>query len=101
MDRCAVPGCRGEVELVYLGHGVCDNHWNQLADDASRARLRMALGLAATTPAAVEGKPMSENTIPAADNAATEEAMPTKKAEAKASKKTSAAKAAKPTQTKK
>ena len=59
-DRCAVPECRGEVELVYLDHGICDNHWNQLADDVSRSRLRMALGIDTTTPAAME-EPMEEN----------------------------------------
>ena len=92
-DGCAVPGCRGEVELIYVGHGVCDNHWNQLADDASRARPRMALGFDATTTPAVEEEPMSENETIAAEQAATEEAMPEKKTDAKAPKKSRPAKA--------
>ena len=102
-DRCAVPGCRGEVELVYLEHGICDLHWTELnADDASRETLRMVLGLDATTPPAMEADMSeNENTIPAAENAAPEVAMATKKTETKAPKKTRTAKAAKPTPAKK
>ena len=87
-DRCAVPGCRGEVEIVYLGHGLCDRLWNELmADDASRTRLRMGLGLDTTTSPAREAD-MSETT--AAEGAAEETTV------AKKSKKAKPAKAAKP-----
>ena len=99
-DRCAVPGCRGEVALVYLDRGICDSHWMELnAGDASRERLRMALGLDVMTPPAMEVD-MSEIENTAAENAATEEAMPKAKTE-KAPKKTRAAKAAKPAKAKK
>ena len=100
-DRCAIPGCRGEVELIYLDHGICDSHWNELnADDASRERLRMVLGLDATTPPATEVD-MSEIENIAAENAATEETMPKTKSETKAPKKARAKKTTKPTQAKK
>ena len=81
-DRCAVPGCRGEVEIVYLGHGVCSHHWNELADDDSFSRLRMGLGIETAAPA-MEAD-MSEPTT-AAENAAEEATVPTK---TKATKKT-------------
>jgi len=100
-DRCAVPGCRGEVELIYLDRGLCDSHWTEMnADDVSRVRLRMVLGLDATPPPATEAD-MSENENNAAENAATEEPMPAKKTEVKAPKKARAAKAAKATTAKK
>jgi outer membrane biosynthesis protein TonB len=44
-DGCAVPGCRGEVDLIYLRHSLCSHHWNELADDDSFSRLRMVLGI--------------------------------------------------------
>jgi hypothetical protein len=88
-DRCAVPGCHGEVEIVYLDRGLCDRHWNELmADDASRTRLRMGLGLDTTTSPALEVE-MTENTT-AAEGAAEETTV------AKKSKKAKPAKAARP-----
>jgi hypothetical protein len=55
MDRRDVPRCRTEADITYLGHGVCENHWNQLtADDVSPDALRMALGMPAAPVAAME-----------------------------------------------
>jgi hypothetical protein len=42
-DRCTVKGCRGPADIGYLGKGICDEHWNQLANN--RKKLRAALGL--------------------------------------------------------
>jgi len=86
-DRCAVLRCRGEVEIVYLGHGVCSHHWNELADDDSFSRLRMVLGIE-TASTAMEVA-MDETTT-AAENAAEEATVPTK---SKATKKTKTSKA--------
>ena len=45
-DRCSVPGCRGEVEIVYLGHNVCSNHWNRFSSEHQPAGgLAKALGI--------------------------------------------------------
>jgi hypothetical protein len=79
-DRCTIRGCRAEAGLSYLGHGVCSTHWNELtADDAAPDALRMALGIEATAPAAMEVD-MSE----------------TKKTETKATKKSKSSKVPKP-----
>ena len=92
-DHCAVPRCRADVEIVYLGHGVCMNHWNRFtADDAPPDKLRMVLGIEADATNAREDT-MSETT-PAATQAATEETMTEKKSESKVAKKARAAKAA-------
>ena len=99
MSRCAVRGCRGRVELIYLDRGICDSHWQEMnADDASRQRLRVVLGLDATPPPAMEVD-MSENENPAVENAAKEETMPRTTTEKVP--KTRAAKVAKPAQAKK
>ena len=91
-DRCAVPGCRGEVDLIYLDRSLCDRHWNELmTDDASRARLRMGLGLDTTTSPAREAD-MSETT--AAEGAAEETTVAKKSKKAKPAK-TAKSKAAK------
>jgi len=91
-DHCAVPRCRADVEIVYLGHGVCMNHWNRFtADDAPPDKLRMVLGIEADATNARE-ETMSETT-PAAQ-AATAETMTEKKSESKVAKKARAAKAA-------
>ena len=45
-DRCAIPGCRGGVDLVYLGFGVCAHHWDRLnAEDQPANALARALGI--------------------------------------------------------
>jgi hypothetical protein len=85
-NRCAVPGCRDEVEIIYLDRGLCDRHWNELmADDASRTRLRMGLGLDTTTSPAREGD-MSETT--AAEGAAEETTVAKKSKKGKPAKTT-------------
>jgi hypothetical protein len=97
MDRCGIPRCRDEASIVYLGHGVCERHWNKLAaEDAPPDALRMALGVEGGHRAAVEGRAMddgkkagkSEQTeVPAKGKARTKKAAPAKataKAEAPA-----------------
>jgi hypothetical protein len=92
-DRCAIPGCGGEVEIIYLDRGLCDKHWNELiADDASRTRLRMGLGLDTTTSPALEAD-MSETETTAAEGAAEETTLEKK---TKGTKKAKLAKTAKP-----
>jgi hypothetical protein len=92
-DRCAIPGCGGEVEIIYLDRGLCDKHWNELiADDASRTRLRMGLGLDTTTSPALEAD-MSETETTAAEGAAEETTVAKK---TKGTKKAKLAKTAKP-----
>ena len=75
-DHCAVPRCRRDVEIVYLGRALCGHHWDELA---------------AEEPAAMEGPMESTNetvsetteTKPAAKDAAPEETMAAKKKSAK------------------
>ena len=58
-DRCAIPGCRGEVDLVYLDVGICEAHWEKFTtDDAPLDALREALGIG-SAPSATE-EPMEE-----------------------------------------
>ncbi|MGH9869200.1 MAG: hypothetical protein ACREAA_13690 [Candidatus Polarisedimenticolia bacterium] len=55
MDRCEVPRCRDEASIIYLGRGVCEEHWNKYtADDAPEDGLRVVLGLPPTPVAAIE-----------------------------------------------
>ena len=55
MDRCEIRRCRAEASIVYLGHGVCERHWDQLtAEDAPPDALRMGLGIETTTQPAME-----------------------------------------------
>ncbi len=62
-ERCEVARCRAEAELSYLGHGICDRHWNQFtAEDVGPEALRMALGIEATAPAATEDRTMEPTT---------------------------------------
>ena len=92
-NRCAVAGCRGEVDLIYLGHGVCSDHWNQLADDDSFSRLRMVLGIETaapamevamneTTTAETTIEPNKEDAVPKKKTAKTKVAKPAKQAKA-------------------
>jgi hypothetical protein len=56
MDRCALPRCRDEASIVYLGRGMCEMHWNKYtADDVPVGQLRMVLGLPLVPDAAVDG----------------------------------------------
>ena len=55
MDRCEVNRCRAEVAITYVGHGICERHWSQLAgEDAPPDALRMALGIEAAALPAME-----------------------------------------------
>lgn len=55
-DQCQIPGCRGEVGIVYLDHDVCLAHWNEYTNEtAPPDALRMALG--------IEGVPETEEEI--------------------------------------
>jgi hypothetical protein len=59
MDRCGIPRCRDEADVIYLGHPVCQRHWDELAaEDAPPDALRMALGVEGGHRAAVEGRAM-------------------------------------------
>jgi hypothetical protein len=59
-DRCEIAGCRAEADLSYLDHGICSTHWSEFsADDAPPDALRMALGIEAEAPTAME-VPMAE-----------------------------------------
>ena len=96
MDRCTVPRCRAEAEVIYLDRGVCMTHWNRYtAEDAPPDKLRMVLGLEPDASTALE-ETMPETT-PAAETAAKEEAMVTTKSktESKGPKKAPTAKATK------
>ncbi|HKZ20279.1 MAG TPA: hypothetical protein VJQ57_09230 [Acidimicrobiia bacterium] len=100
MDRCEVARCRAEASIVYLGHGVCETHWNKLAaEDAPPDALRMALGVESGHRAAVEGRTVDDGAktskseqaeTPAKGKGKGKKAAPTKataKAEAPAEKK--------------
>ena len=55
IDRCEVPRCRAEADLDYLGHGICERHWNELtAEDVPADKLRVVLGIRTETPTAME-----------------------------------------------
>lgn len=76
---CAVEGCQGEVEIIYLDQGVCAGHWNELtADGVPTAALGMALGVELVAPDAMEDEmPRKKKT----DTTATAEAAPAEQAE--------------------
>ena len=62
-DRCEIRRCRAEAVITYLDHGVCDRHWNHLtAEEASPDALRIALGIEAVAPPAMEDRPMEPTT---------------------------------------
>ena len=53
-DRCEVKRCKGPVDVIYLAHGICQKHWDELmSDDAPPDALRKALG--------IEAAPMKED----------------------------------------
>ena len=59
-DRCEIPRCRAEADLIYLGHGICTAHWNQLTNEnAPSDALRMALGIEARPEPPMENTDMS------------------------------------------
>lgn len=81
-DRCAVPGCRGEVEIVYLDHGVCSLHWNRLtAEDQPADALARALGIAVAE-ATTKETDMSESKESKTPKATNKAAKPVKAAKA-------------------
>jgi len=94
-DRCAVPRCRRDVEIVYLGRALCGHHWDELAAEEPVA---MEEPMESTNETVSE---TSTETKPAAESAAKEEtAMPSKKTakkktDGKPSKKAQTPKAAK------
>ncbi len=46
LGQCEVGTCTSEASITYLGHGVCEDHWNELtAEAASPDALRNALGI--------------------------------------------------------
>ena len=82
-DRCEVPRCRSEVELIYLDHRICADHWNQFtADGVPPDRLRMVLGVVAET-ATAKGESMAttkrrSKTTKRTSKVAAKKAAPTK-----------------------
>ena len=81
MDRCEIPKCRTWVSVMYLGHGVCERHWNQLtADKAKPDALRMALRIE-TMPVTAMEEAMDGTTKTTKPEAPAEPA-PTKKTKA-------------------
>ncbi len=66
-NRCSIPGCRGEVEIVYLGHGVCQPHWDRFtAEDQPAGALAKALGIPVAMTATREEPMGAEETKEAA-----------------------------------
>ncbi len=106
-DRCEVARCRRPAALLYLGHGVCDPHWNR---HMAAGDLRVVLGLDAdaTTEDTMAKKKTETNptmdAAQAADVATTAataaEAKPKAKRSAKAKREPKAAADAAPTRKK-
>ena len=44
-DRCAVPRCKNESAIIYLGKPVCDRCWVKGCRDVRSTSLREKLGL--------------------------------------------------------
>ena len=62
-NRCSIPGCRGDTDLVYLDHGICVRCWNQLtAEDEPADALARALGISVAEATTVEDPTMAEKT---------------------------------------
>ena len=60
-DRCAIPGCRTEADVTYLGRGVCSRHWNEFMDESQPpGALAAALGIHVVETATTEDCIMSE-----------------------------------------
>lgn len=75
-DRCAVPRCRRDVEIVYLGRALCGHHWDELAAEEPAA---MEEPMESTNETVSE----TSTETPAAETAATEETMAAKSKPAK------------------
>ncbi len=46
-DQCKFPRCRNWPDLKYIGHEICNMHWEQLcgADSKTEKRLLKKMGL--------------------------------------------------------
>lgn len=99
-DHCEIPRCRRHADLIYLGHGICSDHWNNLTNENAPAdAMRIALGIPAAHAPFVEdtnmSKPKKQQTEqPAESNQTADAPAPEKKV--KTSKTTKAEKPAKP-----
>lgn len=40
--RCAIPRCRAEPVIEYLGQGLCVRHWSTLADAPDYSEIEAA-----------------------------------------------------------
>jgi len=50
LGRCEVGDCSRGAAITYLGHGICETHWDQFTtEEAQPETLRMALGIEAPT----------------------------------------------------
>jgi len=50
LGRCEVGACQAGARITYLGHGICEKHWDRFTEEeASPEALRMALGVEAPT----------------------------------------------------
>src|SRR6266704_2190857 len=48
LGQCELGTCQTRAAITYLGHGVCEDHWNQLTtEEAPPDALRKALGIEA------------------------------------------------------
>jgi len=43
MDKCEISHCRDEMALIYLGHDVCEKHWQQHC--AGKINLKQKFGI--------------------------------------------------------
>ena len=98
-ERCEIRRCRAEAAIIYLEHGVCERHWNQLtAEDAPPDALRISLGIEATaTTATTEDRMETTTSKPTKIEAAAAAGKDTKPAKGKkAATKSKAPKTSKP-----
>lgn len=47
MEKCDFPKCRNLSDLGYIGHKICNKHWEQLclSDSETEKRLLKKIGL--------------------------------------------------------
>jgi hypothetical protein len=46
LGQCEIASCHADACVTYLGHGVCEGHWNELTgEEAPPDALRKALGV--------------------------------------------------------
>lgn len=46
MYKCEIPFCRDEMAMVYLGHDVCEKHWQQHC--SGKINLKQKFGIEVT-----------------------------------------------------